>query len=163
MAGAKKRNAERRERYASDAEYRKQRVLASRQAYRDKTQVATPDLSNAIGKLRNTGTRRAVFIGVRMSRRKTWTTTDLADIVGRHVQVVYRWIKNGHLPGPRFNCAEGENQHREVYVREEMVAMLSVLRDHFSRTAYLRMDHDETISALHSAVALARRELMTNA
>jgi hypothetical protein len=94
----------------------------------------------------------------------TFTVPELAKVLGDYnPQIMRRWIAKGQLPEPALEIAALNTAKKrvqvEVYLEDEVRAMVEVLGEHQAETAYYRASHTQTITRLHEAVQTVRDEL----
>lgn len=145
------RNARRRRRYAEDMGYRDDKINRSRASYRDQNgPPKTPSVSGKIGSLRDLGKYRDVG---RSRKIMTFTTGELAKVIGYNAQIIGRWVRDGRLPDPILVAG-----HLRVYDTAEVRAIIWVLVEHLKKTVYYRSDHHGTRARMTTMVTQARNK-----
>lgn len=153
------RNARRSRKYYTDAEHRQARLEASRRAYREQHGVELQTCLDRLESLADYGVVRDVEgIGPILS----FTLAEFAEIVGPYkAQVVYRWKSKGLIPPPLARArvvlettgkAGTYETWQDVYVEEEVRAMMEVIGTHQCEVRYYRQTDTETIRAVFEAV-----------
>lgn len=135
----------RRARYDGDPDYRERAIQSTRRSYRKRhgRQDRRTCLKNLVN-LDNASIVRGVEINGRTYQRVTFTVEELANVLNRRVEVVYRWIRNGTFPEPEAITEDLSNQHYKVYTLREVKALVWVMGEHQQETPYYRQDHDAT-------------------
>lgn len=154
------RNARRRLRYREDAEYRALTIQQVRLSYHEKcartskkgrisSQPVRSDLLKQIGQKRllQGGKQNFVF---------TFTIEEVASVLERDAQVIYRWLKSGLLPSPECRALNERNRWQNVYTLGEILCMRDVLACHFQRSVYFKAHHTDTQERLSRAFAAER-------
>ncbi len=154
------RNRRRRERYAQDAEYRQSVREQVRRSYRvntDRRIREEPSCLTVLPELHTYGDRRSVvFPDGREDELHTFTTDELADVIGRNVQVLYRWRQDGRWPFPTLLCRDVTRIPVFVYSLEEVRAIIEIFGRHQERTPYYhRKHHGELRAGIFAATRAA--------
>lgn len=143
---AERRNKERREDYAANSKYRHQAVTATRTTYRRKHKVKDRNTCRAaLRKFDDLGKARQIKKAGLMVEAVTFTDSEFARAIGKHVTVVRRWIVADIMPPPRRRAFRSDTGSSKVYRAAHVREMIEVLAGHFKETSYLRRDHIETV------------------
>lgn len=158
----KSRNEERNAKYAKDEKFRRKVVAASRKSYRKTHKVRrAPSLNKILAKMPKVGSMKRAFYPTNSYTkiRLTFTSDQLAVLLGRNGAVVKRWLDKDLVPSPVVPIAGDDGMvEAHAYVSSEVLAISKVLIEHFKRTPYYRKDHVETERAVHAAVAQVRKK-----
>lgn len=155
-----------RRRYSSDPEYRERERAAALDRMRRKHGVSStfkdprenlPILS-AFGDVRKVEWDGNDYL--------TFTVAELADMLGQSRGTVYRWIENGQLPAPVVDCEvetgvfgrAGATTMMDVYLEDEVRAILDALGPHLASMHYYRQDHTDVIEKVFAGVDHVRKE-----
>lgn len=158
------RNSRRRARYHSDEEYRQAAIQSVRDAYRsrlggDGKDVCNDDCRTRLASVPDHGSEMLVVCPGRTPFTiLAFTVTDLAALLQRNVQVLYRWMKAGIFPYPTLHVvANTPGPVQRVYCREEIEAIMHVFGAHQQLSQYYRNAHTETREGLFQAVKNVRQ------
>jgi hypothetical protein len=141
------RNKRRRERYATDREYRNNARKAARETYA-RTHVrkqGNQSLQN-LGKLEEFGTVRNLRIGSKVIECLSFSTEEIGQALGGYRQpVMAKWQMDGKLPRPIYS-AEGLGRLR-AYTKEEAEAMIQIIGElQTVKSNYTKNDKRVTLS-----------------
>lgn len=155
------RNARRRERYHNDPEYRARIQEQARKKFLERgTPKESLRLHGIKDKISSYGKVREVTMeDGAVKSMMVLTSEELANVLGKTPNMVYRWRSSKKLPYGVMTAVEGRAVVT-VYSEAEVYAMVSVLADHFGRRLYYHDSHEETRKALFTAVDKARRSLI---
>ncbi len=136
------RNERRRQRYATDSEYRKKCIATTRENYRRNSHMEG-DLNclGNLGVLPSYGSKRKVP-GLNTSKRVTFSVKEMADALNRHRAVVNRWIRNELFPPPRWG----------YYTLPQARVIVRAMGELQKETPYYRRDHKELRGQLYAAM-----------
>jgi hypothetical protein len=158
------RNARRRKRYADDPQYRADVLQRARQTQFQKRREAgmevreDEDCRDNLGKL-GSFEKRAIHLGeTEFGTDRAVTAEDLAMLLNRNPQVLYRWMGTGMLPRPLFEIYNDRNRKQAVYLNDEARAILTVFGEHQQTSLYYRASHVDTINRIHRAVGAVRQK-----
>jgi hypothetical protein len=87
------------------------------------------------------------------------TAEELASLLSRDPQVLYRWMGKGMLPRPVFEAKNERNRAQSVYSGGEARRIIEVFSEHQRHSLYYRSSHTETIQRINQAVAEARQAM----
>lgn len=90
---------------------------------------------------------------------KVVTAEELAGLLNRDPQVLYRWMGKNMLPRPVFEAVNDRNRKQAVYTIAEARAIIHVFSAHQEFSLYYRSTHTETIQKIYHAVAAARQQM----
>jgi hypothetical protein len=145
-----KHNARRREKYAKDKEFRQGEINRMRVRNRQGADYADP--REHLADLEAKASTRPIFDGTMATTTKPcFTTEELAELLGRQTQALYRWRASGKFPHGRFKTKIGAAT-KQVYTLAEARAVIEVLGAHFAATPYYHPSHTETRDRLFAAV-----------
>lgn len=148
-------SAYRKKKYMTDHAYRNRARQRTRDRYRADNVVYMPDAEGGLRVVREGrgGAVRTIMVGGKKRRCMTYTVGEISGLIGRTQENIMRWFDRDILPMPRYRTTTGV----EVYLKDEVVAILGVLATHFTKTAYYRYDHFDTRAAIFSAVHEIRK------
>ena len=158
------RNRKRRSDYASDEAYRQACIESSRKNYRERYGVVLTTCLGNLKHLSRFGTTRPVSYGSTQQDDLTFTMQELANILGYSLPVLYRWKQKQLIPASiatalvRISIPDtvGYEISQEVYLPDEVRAMVQVLGEHQRSIRYYRERDVETRNKLFDAVLTAR-------
>jgi hypothetical protein len=159
------RNAQRRERYMTDPAYRENVIQQVRENYRRQREeqglpVRNEDCRENLGLIPEIAeTREIVLPDGRAETRLTLTVDELADVLSRNTQVVYRWMNGGMFPRPAFTAVLHKGRKQGVYLAEEAAALVNVLGEHQETSQYYRNYHTDTRDKMFGAVEHIRAKM----
>lgn len=165
------RNSRRRAAYANRPEVRTNLIAASRRSYRAKREAdgasvrQDEDCRDRLPELASYGQMRDVTLDGKIVMVRTFRAEEFAQVVGRSLNVVYRWFSRGLAPKPVLRCGHAYRDERGrimpamVYVAAEVEAMVQVFGEHQKTSQYFRDVHTETQDRMRAAVDEVRREL----
>lgn len=158
---AKKRNRARRERYASDDQYREQVNDRNRENYRKENDVELRDCASNINLLDGMGTEREI-VGTG-DVILTFSAAEVAEVLdGYSKQTVYRWLREGMLPPMDVTAIEIVKAKKErraeikVYSEAEMRVVVNIMSEHQQQLSYYTKKHTETQDKLYAAIDQVR-------
>lgn len=162
----KKRAAQRRKRYKTDAEYRRAAIEASRKTYREAHDVETMDCRKNLKNLQKFGVPRYVLLPNKQKKTMlTFTIPEVAKVFGGYnPQMMYRWIYTTRLPEPVCLLVFPDNGDNvpdgvRVFSEAEVRAAIPLLGEHQQHTRHYRSTHVEFKAKLHAAIKKARETL----
>lgn len=134
-----------------------------RESYRrNNGEVRSEDCRKNLSKLASFGEKRTVIDakGVEHKNVLCFVTEELANIIGRNTQVLYRWRTDEKWPETILTTKYGPQQvHVGVYTEAEVRAMVEVFGEHQTRTPYYHgTSHAETREKLFDAIAAVRKK-----
>lgn len=157
------RNLRRRERYKADSDHRAH-IIAQVQASYRKTRaerglpVRMDDCRTNLERLPEVAhIRETQLPSGRSQDLLTLTIEELATLLDRNVQLLYRWMNADLLPEPVFFIAGYRGRMQGVYLAEEARAIMEVFGAHQEVSQYYRVAHVETRARLFAAVEDIRR------
>lgn len=159
------RNERRRQRYAVDPEYRasvRQRARETQFAKRREAGMDVREGENCRENLHMLPSfeKREYFLGEESAgTNRVVTAEDLARLLNRDPQVLYRWMGKEMLPRPMFEAYNDRNRRQGVYLNEEARAIMEVFGEHQETSLYFRTSHVMTIRRIHNAVAAVRQKM----
>lgn len=150
------RNDARRAKYARDKSFREGERARMRVHSRESRDVYDP--RTRIPELASLAVQRDVFAdNGEVATMACFTTEEVADLLERKTQALYRWRSSGKFPHGRFNTKVGiTGTVKQVYTVAETEAILNVFGAHFVETPYYHEAHEETRSRLFAAIDAAR-------
>lgn len=160
-----KRNERRRRRYEEDPQYRtavRQRARRTQFAKRRDMGLDVREGENCRDNLTQLlgFEKRGVYLGdTEVTTARALTAEDLAGLLNRDPQVLYRWMGKKMLPRPVFEAINDRNRRQAVYTEEEARAIINVFGKHQEASLYFRTTHTETIRSIHQAVAAVRQKM----
>ncbi len=136
------RNERRRQRYATDQDYRKRCIATTRKNYRRNGHMEN-DVSclGNLGTLSAYGSKRKVP-GLNKSPRVTFNVEEIASAMNRHRAVAHRWIRNELFPAPRWG----------YYTLPQARVIVRAMGELQKETPYYRRDHSELRGQLFAAM-----------
>jgi len=151
------RNARRREAYATDPDFKERTGRLNRGWYRSKNTMQYGGCRKNIAKLASIGVVRTVTTedGAFLHKGTTFRFEELANAINRNTQVIRRYVAGGLLPPPLFFS----ETKQPVYSIGEARAVVTVLADHYEKTAYYRQNHTDTREKIFFGVEKARLDL----
>lgn len=158
------RNERRRERYAADPSYRENVLQRARQTQFDTRRAQGKDVregENCRENMSQLGSfsKRAVYVGeTEVFMDKVVTAEDLAALLERDPQVLYRWMGKDMLPRPVFEAYNDRNRKQGVYLNDEARAIMTHFSKHQETSLYFKTSHTDTINNIKSAVEAVRRQ-----
>lgn len=165
------RDARRRIRYSEDPEYRDQRRAASREDFRKRNNVDPSDFRDCrknYDHLDDFGKLRVIAIGDELEEHLTFNVAEVAQALGNYNKtIIRRWISKDMMPPPVLMATdvtgsfgrETGTSEVQVYLEDEVKAMIEVLGPHQSQYRYYRADHRDTVDLLYDAIGVVRNEL----
>lgn len=153
------RNKRRRERYHSDPNYREQRRQQARESYRRRNSARVDeDCRENLGRLKEVGEYRTVQLapGAEEQVLLTFNTKELAGLLNRNTNILYRWQSSGVLPKPVVPNRDFGGI--PVFTEPEVRALMEVFGNHQQVTQYLRAKDKTTIRAFYDALAKVRQK-----
>jgi hypothetical protein len=154
---AKKRNARRRQQYASDPKYRDSINQRNRSSYRDTNGVEMRNCAKNIDKLNKFGKVRVIRINKKETREcLTLNVHELASALGGyHHIVLYRWHRQKKFPKSEFEVVDARAYPPlMVYTENQAKLLLHVMSQHQREKLYLHDRDAETIKGLFAAMAI---------
>lgn len=149
-------NKRRRDNYARDSHYRSVVNDRNRNNYREKNGVVMRDCRENLNRLSEFGMTRHVAIDGMVYERLTFTTKELAQLMGDyHPIVLYRWHKEGKFPRPNVTLVDDNYVIKPdslVYTDDQAVKLLTVLGAHQAVKQYLHSTDTDTIRQLFSVM-----------
>jgi hypothetical protein len=105
--------------------------------------------------------REVIFPDGSTKRMKSFLTEELADLIGRNTQVLYRWRSDFKWPETVFKVKHGPKSiELGVYVKDEVKALVEVFGAHQKETPYYHgKAHSATREKLFAAIAEVREKL----
>ncbi|QSY98686.1 hypothetical protein J2J97_31950 (plasmid) [Rhizobium bangladeshense] len=145
-------NAARREAYQSDPELAETIRQRRRESYRRNKSVEPATLKSCLGnvaKVASSGALLAVRYkdGKDLVIGRVFTQTDVAKLLDRQPQVIYRWHQRGIFPSPSLVDDKGNT----YYADAEVTAFVTIIGQHQQTTPHYRADHDAVREALFAA------------
>lgn len=147
-------NQKRREKYASNKEFRE----GEKRRMRVRSREGGPDYDprTRLGELDSLATSRDVFddTGEQITT-PCFTTEEVADLLGRQTQALYRWRSAGKFPHGVWRTKAETGNFKQVYTVSETKAILKVFGEHFAETPYYHESHKVTRDRLFAEVEAA--------
>jgi hypothetical protein len=145
-------NKQRKQRYQSDPTYRAHVREANRRSYRNRAIVSNPVVVTASDVSAHGQTRPTLTEAESYSPALCFTVEELGMVLGGlDPSTLYRWITRNILPYPQ-RTALVHGQPVGVYTLAQVKSVAVILRDHYSKKAYLRKSDSDTITKLFAAV-----------
>jgi hypothetical protein len=144
-------NAARRQQYKNDPERAAQVREQRRQSYRRNNAVKEQTLASCIGNVEKVPTSGALM-AVRSGDSpfvigRVFTMTDLANLLDRQAQVIYRWHQRSILPSPTLVDDKGNH----YYADDEVTDFIKIMGEHQLITPHYRSDHHDVREKLFAA------------
>lgn len=158
------RNRRRRERYRSDPEYRKQVRQQTRQSYqhsraKEGRQVRADNCAANLANLGSFGTvRDVVYEEGQYKEHLTFTVEEIAKVLNRNRQVIYRWTSTDMFPRPTARAVTDHNHNQPVYVEQEVIGAVKAFSAHQTISQYYHQRHVETRDKIYAAMYSARAD-----
>lgn len=89
----------------------------------------------------------------------TLSVEEMATVLMRNTQALYRWIKLDMFPEPVFKALNSLKRIQSVYLLSEAVALINVIGEHQSHAQYYREIHTETRNSVFAAIRSIREPL----
>ena len=140
------RNARRREKYASDAEYRKRIYEANRERYRKENNVEIRE-AVPLKEVESYATRRTLDNG---KKAYCLDYSEMSKALGNyHAFVLHRWHRADKFPRGKHVAVEN-GRNKSVYLLPEAKKLINVFRAHQKEKAYFTGNDQEVINKLFS-------------
>jgi len=140
-------NRRRRERYASDSDYRRSIILDRRNRYRTQKAKHVRDCSKLTeADLKLNSRVRTLADGHTMN---TVSTSQLAELIGYHHITVIRWQTQGVFPKPRLKL----RGRGSAFTVTEAKKLAAVMAEHQKTHQYLFESDKKTVSLLKKAMS----------
>ncbi|MFP3433580.1 hypothetical protein SB781_27750 [Paraburkholderia sp. SIMBA_061] len=159
-------NKRRRERYQNDPAYRAEVLQRARQTQFESRRASGFEVREGEDCRRNLPMLDALAKkrgieqnGVTIGSAKMITSDQLAQVLGRDLQVLYRWMHGGMLPRPLVEARNERNRLQSYYTLDEARAIVTFFGEHQQTSLYFRSTHIDTILRIKQAVALARQKM----
>lgn len=135
------RNARRREQYATDPERAEAIRQQRRESYARRTgKVPAKTCLGNVGKVPSAGTVMAVHVGKGpFVIGRVFTQTDVAEMLDRQPQVIYRWHQREIFPSPVLFDDKGNRYYADV----EVIDFIKIMGEHQKETPHYRQDHTD--------------------
>lgn len=144
-------NAKRRAKYNADPARAEQVKAQRRESYRRSNEVDPSTMQSClsnVGNVASSGSTRAVqYAGSKFVIGRVFTQTDVAALMGRQPQVIYRWHQRGIFPSPVLTDDTGNR----FYADEEVTRFVIIMGEHQNETPHYRTDHDAVRARLFAA------------
>jgi hypothetical protein len=145
-------NAARRDQYQNDPAYAEAVRQKRRESYRRNKDVEPATLKSCIGNVAQVASSGALLAvryknGQELVIGRVFTQTDVAKLLDRQPQVIYRWHQREIFPSPALVDDKGNT----YYADEEVTDFIRIIGEHQRTTPHYRADHDHVREALFAA------------
>jgi hypothetical protein len=150
----------RRQRYKTEASYRESAKAMSRRTYRRKAGV---ELSTCLHSLEFISSiaedHRVKYPDGSEHVIPAITTPNLAKLLQKLYQTVWRWIKSEMIPAPIITSLAWPSKPFFVFHVEEARALVEIIGEHEKTTRYFRKDHRDVVMRIEQRITEIRQSL----
>ena len=141
------RNERRRQQYAKDHSYRRTVHIRNRDSYRRRVGSQPRNCRANIARIAEFGSISLVTLNGSTRRMRTFSVAELANALGYHRIVLYRWHKQGKFPRPLLQA-----NNQMVYTFGQAQKILTIMSEHQDNKSYFHKSDRETIRRLFRAM-----------